>query len=45
MRINSNEFTVIGVAGKRPSPGGFNVGPRMVQALKGIPGVQRVEEV
>ena len=26
VRIGSNEFTVIGVAGKRPSPGGFNVG-------------------
>ena len=26
VRINNNEFTVIGVAGKRPSPGGFNVG-------------------
>jgi len=26
VRIGRNEFTVIGVAGKRPSPGGFNVG-------------------
>jgi putative ABC transport system permease protein len=26
VRIGSNEFTVIGVLGKRPSPGGFNVG-------------------
>ena len=26
VRIGQNEFTVIGVAGKRPSPGGFNVG-------------------
>jgi putative ABC transport system permease protein len=26
VRIGGNEFTVIGVAGKRPSPGGFNVG-------------------
>ncbi len=26
VRIGINEFTVIGVLGKRPSPGGFNVG-------------------
>jgi putative ABC transport system permease protein len=26
VRIGQNEFTVIGVAGKRPSPGGFDVG-------------------
>ena len=26
VRIGRNEFTVIGVVGKRPSPGGFNVG-------------------
>ncbi len=26
VRIGQNEFTVIGVAGKRPSPGGFNLG-------------------
>jgi putative ABC transport system permease protein len=26
VRIGLNEFTVIGVLGKRPSPGGFNVG-------------------
>ena len=26
VRIGGNEYTVIGVAGKRPSPGGFNVG-------------------
>jgi putative ABC transport system permease protein len=26
VRIGSNEFTVIGVVGKRPSPGGFNTG-------------------
>ena len=26
VRIGANEFTIIGVAGKRPSPGGFNVG-------------------
>ena len=26
VRIGQNEFTVIGVAGKRPSPGGFNTG-------------------
>ena len=26
VRIGSNEFTIIGIAGKRPSPGGFNVG-------------------
>ena len=26
-------------------PGGFNVTPRLVQALKVVPGVQRVEEV
>jgi putative ABC transport system permease protein len=26
VRLGANEFTVIGVAGKRPSPGGFNVG-------------------
>jgi putative ABC transport system permease protein len=26
VRIGVNEFTVIGVLGKRPSPGGFNVG-------------------
>ena len=26
VRLAGNEYTVIGVAGKRPSPGGFNVG-------------------
>jgi putative ABC transport system permease protein len=26
VRLGANEYTVIGVAGKRPSPGGFNVG-------------------
>ena len=26
VRIGLNEFTVIGVLGKRPSPGGFNIG-------------------
>ena len=26
MRIGANEFTVIGVLGKRPSPGGFATG-------------------
>jgi len=26
VRIGSNEFSVIGVTGKRPSPGGFNMG-------------------
>ena len=26
VRIGANEFTVIGVLGKRPSPGGFNTG-------------------
>ena len=26
MRIGANEFTVIGVLGKRPSPGGFSTG-------------------
>jgi putative ABC transport system permease protein len=26
VRIGMNEFTVIGVLGKRPSPGGFNIG-------------------
>jgi putative ABC transport system permease protein len=26
VRLGGNEYTVIGVAGKRPSPGGFNIG-------------------
>jgi putative ABC transport system permease protein len=26
VRFGANEYTVIGVAGKRPSPGGFNIG-------------------
>jgi putative ABC transport system permease protein len=26
VRLGANEYTVIGVAGKRPSPGGFNLG-------------------
>ena len=28
-----------------PLPGGFNVSPRLAQALKVMPGVERVEEI
>jgi hypothetical protein len=28
-----------------PLPGGFNVGPRLSQAVKLVPGIERVEDL